>query len=101
MPGEAVSAAEGTWLPLPPEVARRLPGNAAGAVEMGMHRVGFSQRGEITPSGATKAQALAGKQHACWCGDVWKPGQPSSSLCCPMMLGKMRKGVWEEVWAQK
>lgn len=55
MPGEAASAAEGTCLPLPSEVAQRLPGNAARTVEMGTHRVGFSEGGEITPSGATKA----------------------------------------------
>lgn len=97
VPGEAASAAEGTWLPLPPEVAQRLPGNAAGTVEKGTHRVEFSERGEITPLGATKAWALAGKQHACWCRDICKPGQPSSSLCCP----KDEEGVWEEVWAQK
>lgn len=55
MPGEAASAAEGTWLPLPPEVAQKLPGNAAGTVEMGTYRVGFSEGGEITPLGVTKA----------------------------------------------
>lgn len=37
VPGEAASTAEGTWLPLPPEVAQRLPGNAARTAEMGMH----------------------------------------------------------------
>lgn len=37
VPGEAASAAEGTWLPLPPEVAQKLPANAAGTVEMGTY----------------------------------------------------------------
>lgn len=42
-------------LPPPPEVAQRLPGNAVRTVEMGTHRVRFSEGGEITPLGATKA----------------------------------------------
>jgi len=54
VPGEAASAAEGTWLPIPPKVAQRLPGNAVGTAQMGTHPVGFSEGGEITPSEATK-----------------------------------------------
>lgn len=55
VPDEAVSAPDGTCLPPPPEVAQRLPGNAVRTVEMGTHRVRFSEGGEITPLGATKA----------------------------------------------
>lgn len=62
LPGEVASAVEGTWLPLPPEVAQRLPGNAARTVETGTHQVGFSEEGEITPSGGHKSH----KQHGRW-----------------------------------
>lgn len=38
MPGEEeTSTAEGTRLPLSPEAAQRLPGNAAETVEVGTH----------------------------------------------------------------
>lgn len=45
-------------------------------------------------------KCMSAYSQTAWCRDVWKPGQPSSSLRCPMMLGNMMR-VWEEVWAPK
>lgn len=67
---EAASTAEGMRLLLSPEAAQWLPGNAAETAVVGIHRVRFSEEGEINPLRDTKAWAPTIKQHVCWCRGV-------------------------------
>lgn len=95
VPGEeAASTAEGTRLLLSPEAAWKCSKDCRGGNTLSQV---FWRRGNKPFKGHKSTSTYS---QTAWCRDVWKPGQPSSSLSCLMMLGKMMR-VWEEVWVPK